>query len=75
MLSDKRDQIHNYLNMLDIESQKHYTDNFADYFDPAFSETFPGTIRLCKNTLSLPNHQWLTDSEVETVAEKIKKFF
>ena len=33
------------------------------------------TTMLCNSVLSIPNNQWLTDAEVETVAETIRKFF
>lgn len=75
LLFKQRDQLHDYLNNNGVESQKHYTDNFADYFDPNNSDRYPGTKRLCKYSLSLPNHQWLLDSEVETVAHTVKSFF
>ena len=75
LLSKQRDQLHDYLHSNGVESQKHYTDNFADLFDPHNSDSYTGTKRLCNCTLSLPNHQWLTDSEVETVAQTVKTFF
>lgn len=75
LLSKQRDQLHNYLNSNGVESQKHYTDNFADYFDPTNSNKYPGTKYLCDCALSLPNHQWLNDSEIEFVAQTVKSFF
>jgi dTDP-4-amino-4,6-dideoxygalactose transaminase len=35
----------------------------------------PNTTMLCNSVLSIPNNQWLTDAEIETVAETLKKFF
>ena len=75
LLFKHRDNLHNYLNNKGIESQLHYTDNFADYFDSSNRDNYPGTKRLCEHSLSLPNHQWLTDIEVETVAQTVKNFF
>ena len=75
LITNQRDQLHSYLNENGIESQKHYTDNFADFFDPGTGQNYPGTSRLCQSALSLPNHQWLTDSEVETIAHTLQNFF
>lgn len=74
LLSNKRDLLHGYLQEQGIESQKHYTDNFADYFDKHNQNNYSGTQYLCNTTLSLPNHQWLTDTEVEYIAESVKNF-
>jgi dTDP-4-amino-4,6-dideoxygalactose transaminase len=48
-----------------------------DNFNMTFGDKtdMPMTDRLCKQVLSLPNHQWLTDAEVETVANTVRNFF
>lgn len=74
LLSNKRDLLHDHLQSESVQSQKHYTDNFADYFDKENKNNYPGTEYLCNSALSLPNHQWLTDAEVEYVAQSIKNF-
>ena len=72
MLVDKRDSLAEYLNSQNITALLHYTDNFANYFGKG---NFPNTDMLCKKVITLPNHPWLTDSEIETVAEKVKSFY
>jgi dTDP-4-amino-4,6-dideoxygalactose transaminase len=69
----ERDAIHNHLRANNIDAQKHYTDNFNDFFGN--KKEMPNTTMLCNSVLSIPNNQWLTDAEVETVAETLKKFF
>lgn len=75
ILCEGRNQLHDYLNINKIESQIHYTDNFAEYFDASNQNNYFGTKKLCNHALSLPNHQWLSDAEVETVSKFVKKFF
>lgn len=36
---------------------------------------FPNTLKLCDTVLSLPMHPYLTDEDVDTVVDVIKKFF
>ena len=69
----ERDAIHNHLRANNIDAQKHYTDNFNDFFGD--KKEMPNTTMLCNSVLSIPNNQWLIDAEVETVAETLKKFF
>jgi len=33
------------------------------------------TDKLCKTIITLPNHAWMTDAEIETVANKVKDFY
>jgi dTDP-4-amino-4,6-dideoxygalactose transaminase len=56
-----------------IQAIEHYKDNFADFFGN--TKKFPYTEIFCNNVLTLPNHPWMFDSEVETVADKVKEFF
>ena len=69
----KRDAIHDHLRANNVDAQKHYTDSFNDFFGD--KKEMPNTNMLCSSVLSIPNNQWLTDAEVETVAETLKKFF
>ena len=39
------------------------------------AKNFPKTNKFCKSIISLPNHPWLTDAEIETVADKVKDFY
>ena len=73
LLHEKRDAIHDHLKANNVDAQKHYTDSFNDSFGDKKEMT--NTTMLCNSVLSIPNNQWLTDAEVETVAETIKKFF
>lgn len=73
LLHKRRDELHDFLQQNHIDAQKHYTDNFSDFFGD--KEVMPNTTMLCDSVLSLPNSQWMTDAEVETVAEKIRRFF
>lgn len=36
---------------------------------------FPNTLKLCDTVLSLPMHPYLTDEDIDTVVDVIKKFF
>jgi dTDP-4-amino-4,6-dideoxygalactose transaminase len=73
MLLNNRDS---YVNSVqdEIQVQMHYTDNFSNTWNQ-LDTVYPGTERFCNHAVSLPNHQWLTDVEVEKIAEKTKKFF
>ena len=70
---ENRDAIHDHLKANNVDAQKHYTDNFNDFFGD--KKEMPNTTMLCNSVLSIPNNQWLTDAEVETIAETLKKFF
>jgi dTDP-4-amino-4,6-dideoxygalactose transaminase len=73
VLSKDRANLVHFLQGNKVDAQIHYTDNFnmtlGDKTD------MPMTDRLCKQVISLPNHQWLTDGEVETVANTVRNFF
>tara|TARA_B100000427_G_scaffold263391_1_gene228252 strand:- start:677 stop:1735 length:1059 start_codon:yes stop_codon:yes gene_type:complete len=76
MLVDDRDGLRDYLRRFDIQALEHYTDNFAEFFhDKDKAKNFPKTNKFCKSIISLPNHPWLTDAEIETVADKVKDFY
>lgn len=73
LLSKDRDHLYEHFLSQDIETPKHYTDNFGEFFGS--DKTFPITDELCKQILTLPNHAWLTDAEIETVANTMKGFY
>jgi len=62
-----------YLRENNIDAQMHYTDSFNAVLGDR-ETPMPMSEKLCKEVVTLPNHQWLTDSEVETVAKTIKKY-
>lgn len=73
MLVDDRTGLMSYLKENDIQALEHYTDNFADFFGS--DKSFPNTENFCKKIITLPNHAWLTDAEIEIVANKVVQFF
>lgn len=73
MKVENRDDLHQFLQANNIQALLHYTDNFADFFGS--NKDFPNTKKMCESIITLPNHAWMTDSEVETVAEKVQEFY
>jgi dTDP-4-amino-4,6-dideoxygalactose transaminase len=73
MLSNNKNELKNYLTNNNIQALEHYTDNFAEYFGS--NKKFPNTDKFCKSVITLPNHAWMTDAEIETVASKVKNFY
>ena len=73
MVVDSRDDLFDHLQKNNIQALKHYTDNFANYFGS--DKTFTKTDLLCKSIITLPNHAWMTDAEVDTVANKVVEFY
>ena len=73
MRTHDRDGLHSHLVGKNILALKHYTDNFAGYFGS--HKKFPKTDLFCKSIITLPNHAWMTDGEVETVANSVKEFY
>ena len=73
ILLEDRESFVNYMQD-EVQVQMHYTDKFSNTWHQIRSH-YPNTDRFCNQAISLPNHQWLTDSEVEKIAEKTKKFF
>ena len=73
MVVDNRDDLFDHLQKNNIQALKHYTDNFANYFGS--DKTFTKTDLLCKSIITLPNHAWMTDAEVDTVANKVIEFY
>jgi dTDP-4-amino-4,6-dideoxygalactose transaminase len=76
MLVDDRDGLRDYLMRFEIQALEHYTDNFAEFFHGKDKRNnFPNTNMFCEKVLTLPNHAWMTDAEIETVAQKVKDFY
>ena len=73
VLSKDRANLVHFLQANKVDAQIHYTDNFNMTFGD--KTDMPMTDRLCKQVISLPNHQWLTDAEVETIANTVRNFF
>ena len=73
MLSDQRDQLIEHLAKNDIQGVAHYTDNFAKFFGS--NKSFPNTEKFCTQIITLPNNPWLTDAEIEKVADAVKEFY
>ena len=68
------DKFKAYNTMLEagVETQQHYADNFATLpWTPTVTQTFPMTDKFVKQSLTLPNDPFMTDSEVEGVAETV----
>lgn len=68
-----RDDLHEHCKKNNIQALLHYTDNFSDYFGS--TKEFPNTDSFCETVITLPNHSWMTDGEIETVANTVKEFY
>jgi UDP-2-acetamido-2-deoxy-ribo-hexuluronate aminotransferase len=73
LTTSARDDLHAFMNSNKTQTLKHYTDNFSEFFGS--NKSFPQTEKFCDTVLSLPNHAWLTDAEIETVADLVNNFF
>lgn len=73
MLVDDRDELANHLRDRGVQAMEHYIDNFADFIGS--DKKFPNTINFNNKVLTLPNHAWLQDSEVEKVAQSVIQFY
>ena len=73
MLVDDRSELMAYLTENNVQALEHYTDNFAEFFGSY--KQFPNTENFCKKIITLPNHAWLNDSEIETVAKTVRQFY
>ncbi len=71
--TDQRDSLYLFLRDKGVDCQKHYTDNFNNFFGDG--RAMEQTQKLCETVISLPNNQWLTDAEVEYMAEKVNEFY
>lgn len=68
------DKFEAYKKMLDagVETEQHYADNFATLpWTPKTSNSFPMTDKFVKQSLTIPNNPFMTDSEVEMVTKKV----
>jgi len=63
-----------YLHENNIDAQMHYTDSFNSVLGDR-KTPMPVSEKLCKEVVTLPNHQWLTDAEVEVVAKTVRKYY
>ena len=73
---EKRDKLQQHLAEKGIQTQIHYpipVHKQKAYLDLGYRAHLPVTERICDEILSLPMHPWLSDAEVSTIAEEIKK--
>ncbi len=55
-----------------VETEQHYADNFATLpWTPKTGQKFPMTDKFVKQSLTIPNNPFMTDSEVEMVTKKV----
>ena len=55
-----------------VETEQHYADNFAKLqWTPNTDHEFPMTDKFVKQSLTIPNNPFMTDSEVEEVSRKV----
>ena len=73
MLSDRRDDLWGHLTDNKIQALLHYTDNFAK--SHGSKKQYPMTDKFCQQIITLPNHPWLTDSEIEIIADTVKQYY
>ena len=73
ILVKQRDTLRDHLHANKIQALEHYTDNFSHFFGS--DKEFPNTEIFCEQVLTLPNHPWLTSSEIETVAETVEGYY
>ncbi|MFX1383355.1 MAG: DegT/DnrJ/EryC1/StrS family aminotransferase [Promethearchaeota archaeon] len=75
--SKRRDKLKNFLDKNKVQTYIHYPipvhmqAAYADYRD---IYKLPFTEKICNEILSLPMHPWLTEEEIHSVTELIKKF-
>ncbi len=76
---EKRDALHNYLNVHGIEAKIHYP--LPLHLQPATKDMnhkegdFPNAERQAKRIISLPVHSYLKEEEKEYVLAKIREFY
>jgi len=71
MTADKHEAYKKML-QLGVETEQHYVDNFAELsWTPKDHRKFPNTDRFITQSLTIPSNPFMTDSEVEKVAELI----
>ena len=71
--TNQRNDLYKHCQKNNIQALLHYTDNFSDYFGS--TKVFPNTDAFCETVITLPNHSWMTDAEIETVANTVKEFY
>lgn len=70
-----RDSLQNYLLAQGIETQIHYTENFDASILGKKQDDYPETSKLSRSVLSIPNHQFLKDLEIETIAGALRTYY
>lgn len=57
---------------LGVETEQHYVDNFSELpWTPNTNQEYPITNKFIKQSLTIPNNPFMTDSEVETVSNLV----
>ena len=72
------DKFQAYKDMLQhgVETSQHYVDNFANLFwTPQVEGNFDMTDTFIQQSLTIPNNAFMTDDEVEKVAEIVLKHY
>ena len=75
----KRNKLAEFLNINGIDAKIHYP--IPMHLQPAakkynyFEGDFPVAEKLCKTTISLPVHEFVTEKEIIYVSDLIKKFY
>ena len=72
--SKKRDAVQQYLSEHKIHTQIHYpvpVHKQKAYRDLGFDVHLPVTERICNEILSLPMHPWLSEFDVQTIADAL----
>lgn len=67
--TDQRDQLAQHLWSNEISAVKHYTDNLSKNPD------MKKTVALNKTVLSIPNHNWLEEWEIQKIINTVKDFY
>lgn len=75
--AEKRESLSSFLNDSGIQTGIYYpiTINMQPAYRAMNMGRFPVAERITKEILSLPMHQFLKDTEVETVSAKVREFF
>lgn len=72
ILVDDKFEAHKILLGQGIETEQHYTENFAELpWTPVVSTKFPVTDKFIKCSLTLPSNPFMTDQEVEQVVTSV----
>lgn len=72
---DDRKDFQNYFAEKGIETQIHYTENFNNSILGTKQGTYKNTEKLKQSVVSIPNHQFLNDDEVEQIAGALRSYY